>query len=61
MKPKYEVHLCKSCIEQLEEDYYFSVPREQLNIVEVPVADCDNEDLDNYNAKLNARNPDWVE
>lgn len=61
MKPKYEVHLCKHCIEQLEEDYYFSMPREQLKIVEVPVAECDNEDLDNYDERLKARNPDWAE
>ena len=43
----------------LDEDYPYLMPREQLNIVEVPIAQCDNLDLDNYNEKLRKRNPDW--
>lgn len=57
--PKYEVHLCTGCIKMLDEDYPYLMPREQLNIVEVPIAQCDNLDLDNYNEKLRKRNPDW--
>ena len=58
-KPKYKVHLCAGCIRMLDEDYMYTMPREQLNIVEVPIAQCDNLDLDNYNEKLTKRNPQW--
>ena len=58
-KPKYEVHLCAGCIRMLDEDYPYIMPREHLNIVEVPIAFCDNMDLDNYEEKLRKRNPEW--
>lgn len=58
-KPKYEVRLCAGCIRMLDEDYPYLMHREQLNIVEVPIAQCDNLDLDNYNEKLIKRNPQW--
>lgn len=43
----------------LDEEYPYLMPREQLEIIEVPIAKCDNLDLDNYNEKLRKRNPDW--
>lgn len=58
-KPKYKVHLCIGCIKMLDEDYPYLMPREQLEITEVPIAQCDNMDLDNYAEKLRKRNPDW--
>lgn len=58
-KPKYKVHLCIGCIRMLDEEYPYLMPREQLEITEVPIAQCDNMDLDNYNKKLRKRNPDW--
>ena len=51
-KPKYEVHLCARCIRMLDEDYPYVMPREQLNIIEVPIDQCDNLDLYNYNEQL---------
>lgn len=56
MKPKYEVHLCRECIKALKEFYPYKVPYEQLKIIEVPVNECDNYDIDNYDKKLLARN-----
>lgn len=53
---KYEVHLCKGCIKDLEEHYPYLVPREHLKIVEVSVAECDNTNLDDYNERLQKRN-----
>lgn len=58
-KPKYKVHLCAGCIKMLDEEYPYLMPREQLEIIEVPIAKCDNLDLDNYAEKLRKRNPDW--
>ena len=58
-KPKYKAHLCIGCIRMLDEEYPYLMPREQLEITEVPIAQCDNMDLDNYNEKLRKRNPDW--
>lgn len=58
-KPKYKVHLCIGCIKMLDEEYPYLMPREQLEITEVPIAQCDNIDLDNYSEKLRKRNPDW--
>lgn len=52
----WEVHLCAGCIKDLEEHYPYKVPREQLKIVEVPLAQCDNNNLDDYNERLEARN-----
>ena len=43
----------------LDEEYPYLMPREQLEIIEVPIAKCDNLDLDNYAEKLRKRNPDW--
>lgn len=56
---KYEVHLCKGCIADLDEHYPYLVPRNQLHIVEVPVDDCDNSNLDDYNERLKERNPEF--
>lgn len=53
---KYEVHLCKGCIKDLEDYFPYLIPREQLHIVEVPVDECDNSNLDNYNERLRKRN-----
>lgn len=61
MKPKYKVRLCRCCIELLDEEFSYTIPRDQLEIEEVPPAECDNEDLDNYNEKLRSRNPEWEE
>ena len=58
-KPKYKVHLCMGCIKMLNEEYPYLMPRDQIEIAEVPIAQCDNMDLDNYNEKLRKRNPDW--
>lgn len=52
----YKVHLCKGCIEMLDEYYPYTVPRETLQITEVPIEECDNKDLANYNQKLIERN-----
>lgn len=52
----YKVHLCKGCIEMLDEHYPYTVPREALQITEVPIEECDNSDLENYNQKLTERN-----
>lgn len=59
MKPKYKVHLCRGCIESLEEFYPYMIPKEDLDITEVSVDKCDNSDLDNYDRKLAERNPCW--
>ena len=59
MKPKYKVHLCPRCIEQLEQEWVYAMPREQVEIVLVAPEKCDNYDLDGYEAKLKARNPEW--
>lgn len=53
---KYEVHLCKGCIALMDEHYPYTVPREHLKIITVPIAECDNTDLENYNKKLSERN-----
>ncbi len=53
----YEVHLCSGCIKDLDEHYPYLVPRDWLRIVEVPVADCDNSNLENYDERLHQRNP----
>ena len=59
MKPKYKVHLCPGCIKDLDEYYPYLMPREQLEITEVSVEDCDNSNLDDYNERLSKRNPEW--
>lgn len=59
MNKKYEVHLCKECIQELKNHYPYLVPRDQLRIVEVSTAECDNSNLDTYNGKLRQRNPDF--
>lgn len=60
MKPKYKVHLCPGCIKDLDEYYPYTMPRDQLEIIEVSVEDCDNNNLDNYNERLTKRNPEWA-
>lgn len=58
---KYEVHLCKGCIKDLDEYYPYLVPREDLEIVEVSVEECDNTNLDDYNERLTERNKEYFE
>lgn len=62
MKPKYKVCLCRGCIDYLDEYYGYTIPRNQLEIIEVPLEECDNfePNLDNYDERLTARNPDWT-
>ena len=57
MGGKYEVHLCRGCIRDLEEHYPYLIPREQLRIVEVTLEECDNSNLDKYDQRLRQRNP----
>ena len=60
MKPKYKVHLCEGCIEQLEQEWVYTMPKDQVEIVPVAtIEECDNYDLDGYEAKLRERNPEW--
>ena len=59
MDGKYKVHLCKGCIKDLAEYYPDIVPRESLRIVEVPVEECDNSRLDDYNERMRQRNPEF--
>ena len=56
---KYEVHLCEGCIALMDEHYPYIVPREHLKVITVPIAECDNTDLENYNKKLNERNANY--
>ena len=59
MDGKYVVHLCEGCIKDLVEYYPYIVPRELLRIVEVPVEECDNSRLDDYNERMHQRNPEF--
>ena len=59
MNGKYEVHLCRGCIRDLEDYYPYNMPREQLRIVGVAEEDCDNSHLDDYNERLRRRNSDF--
>lgn len=59
MKPKYKVQLCPRCIEQLEQEWVYAMPREQVEIITAAPEKCDNYDLDGYEAKLKARNLEW--
>lgn len=52
----YKVHLCAGCIKDLDEYYPYLVPREELDITEVPLEQCDNYNLDDYNERLAKRN-----
>lgn len=52
----WKVHLCKECIKDLDEYYPYTVPRNELNITEVPQDECDNHNLDDYNERLQKRN-----
>lgn len=56
---KYEVRLCKGCIADLDEYYPYLVPREQLHIIEVPVGECDNSNINDYNVRLKERNREF--
>ena len=60
MKPKYKVHLCSRCIEELDDYYPYLIPIEQLEIIEVSSEECDNNNLDTYNERLATRNPAWT-
>ena len=60
MKSKYKVHLCANCIKNLEEYYPYLMPIEHLEITEVSSEECDNNNLDTYNERLAARNPEWI-
>ena len=57
MDKSYEVHLCRGCIQDLEDYYPYTIPREQLQIVEVTLEECDNFHLDDYNERMRQRNP----
>ena len=48
MDKSYEVHLCRGCIQDLEDYYPYTISREQLHIVEVTLEECDNFHLDDY-------------
>lgn len=39
---KFEIHLCKGCIEDLKEYNPWTVSPADVCIVEVPIEDCDN-------------------
>jgi hypothetical protein len=54
----WKVCLCARCIEELDEYYPYLVPREELEITEVPLEECDNygPNLNKYNERLEARN-----
>lgn len=54
----YKVCLCAGCIKDLDEYYPYLVPREELEITEVPLEECDNygPNLIDYNERLEARN-----
>lgn len=58
---KYEIHLCKFCIQDLDNYYPYIIPRSKLYIVEVPDGECDNHNLDDYNERLKARNPEFCD
>lgn len=57
---KWKVCLCANCIKDLDDYYTYVVPRSQLDITEVPEAECDNKLLDGYNERLSARNADYI-
>lgn len=57
---KWKVCLCANCIKDLDDYYPYVVPRDQLDITEVPEAECDNKLLDGYNERLSARNADYI-
>jgi len=61
MKPKYKICLCQGCIDDLNEYYPYLVPQKDLEIIEVSIEDCDNNNLDNYNDRLSERNPEWFD
>lgn len=56
---KYKLHLCRGCIEDLADYYPYIVPRNMLRILVVPVEQCDNSLLDDYNERLRQRNPEF--
>ena len=57
---KWKVRLCANCIKDLDDYYPYVVPRDQLDITEVPEAECDNSNLECYNERLSARNADYI-
>ena len=58
--PKWKVHLCAYCIEDLKDYYPYTMPREELDITLVPQYECDKELLGDYNERLSARNADYI-
>lgn len=58
---KYEVHLCPECITNLTEHFPYTIPREDLKIVEVSTAECDNNNLDHYSEVLSKRNKKYLD
>ncbi len=61
MPDRYEVHLCAGCIRDLANYYPYVYPREQLRVVEVSDAECDNTNLDDYDERLNLRNREFLQ
>ena len=57
---KWKVCLCANCIKDLDDYYHYVVPRNQLDITEVPEAECDNKLLGDYNERLSLRNADYI-
>lgn len=58
---KYEVHLCLGCINNLAEHFPYTIPRDDLKIVMVPITECDNNNLDNYSEVLSKRNKKYLD
>ncbi len=57
---KWKVRLCANCIKDLDDYYPYVVPRDQLDVTEVPESECDNKLLGGYNERLSTRNADYI-
>lgn len=57
MPEKYFVHLCAGCIADLEKYYPYTVPRERLRIIKVPVTDCANANHSEYTELVKQHSP----
>ena len=58
---KYEVHLCKNCIADVEcGEIEFLLPEADLKLVEVPQSECDHNDMDSYDRIVTERNLDYI-